>query len=239
MKRLLLAALFAGGALSVTFVLRPGPLAGQAPSSSVAGLPCCKETLCKEMSCCSPAKKTKNDAEVVAELVKILEQTKSADTFVATLLALSQFEDKSPLPAVVRNAGRLGLLKGICKEDKPNHAQEMIGAYLSGEMVESCRVGGRRNDALVPAGYYPPCVPPMPLNYGPPTCPQISTFAPAPLPAPVRAGCCVPATGGPCMTSPLPEPIAAPKLSIPVSTAPAVKDSASAQLFSFWVGLMR
>ena len=240
MKRLLLAALFGGGSLAVTFVLRPGPLVGQAPPAAVGGAPCCvKEEACKEKGCCLPLKKTKDDAEVVAELVKILDQTKSGDTFVATLLALSQFEDKSPLPAVVRNASRLGLLKGLCKEDKPNHAQEMIGAYLSGEMVAEFQCGSRPNNGPAAATMYPPCVPSPYWNSGP-SCPQISTYAPAPMPASYSFGCG--SSGGltaPCgmpLVCPTPERIAAPK---PVSEAPAKESKDAEQIFSFWTGFSK
>jgi hypothetical protein len=238
MKRLLLATLFAGGALSVTFLLRPAPLVGQAPPSAVAGAPCCKAEICKEMACCSLAKKTKDDAAVVAELVKILEETKSSDTFVATLVALGQFEDKSPLPAVVRNAARLGLLKGMCKESEPTHPQAMILDYLSGELTAECRHGDRPNGAPVPPGYYPPCAPPVPVTYMSQPFPQVSTFAPAPPPPPAVN---VLRMTVPCLPAPAPAPehIAAPKACTPTSAAPATKDSENAQNFSFWTGFSR
>src|SRR5260370_17019810 len=102
MKRLLLAALLVGVSLCGLFVLRPGPLAGQSAASSYATPEPCPDKACKDKkACCEAAKKTKDDAEVVAELVKILNETKTGDTFVATLLALSQFKAKSPLPVVV------------------------------------------------------------------------------------------------------------------------------------------
>ena len=47
-----------------------------------------------------------------------METTKDADTFMMAVAALPALEKKGcqALPAVVRNAERLGLLKGLCKE---------------------------------------------------------------------------------------------------------------------------
>jgi hypothetical protein len=184
MKRLLLAALVVGVSLCGLFVLRPGPLAGQ-PAASYATPEPCPEKACKDKkACCEAAKKTKDDAEVVAELVKILNETKSGDTFVATLLALSQFEDKSPLPVVVRNAARLGLLKGMSKDENPTRAQEFVGAYLSGEMSAECNPEYLQHYGPGPAYQYSLPTPRWTMPPPPPpvaaTCTQAPMSAPAP-----------------------------------------------------------
>ncbi len=59
-------------------------------------------------ACCTPC----------AGLIKIMDTTKDADTFMMAVAALPALEKKGcqALPAVVRNAERLGLLKGLCKE---------------------------------------------------------------------------------------------------------------------------
>ena len=207
MKRLILAVLLVGVGLTGLVALRPGTLAGQeGPYSSYskpADPPACAGKDCKDKqktagsACCG----TKNDAEVVGELVKILNETKSADTFVATLLALSQFEDKSPLPAVVKNAARLGLLKGLSKDENPPHAQQMVAAYLSGEMAAECNPEFLQRYGGVPAYGYtqpvtrymappaPTCVPMIPAAPPPvPSQPSLSTWGvTTPVPAATAA----------------------------------------------------
>jgi hypothetical protein len=183
MKRLLVAALVVGVSLCGLFVLRPGPLAGQSAGSSYATPEPCPEKNCKDKkACCEAAKKTKDDAEVVADLVKILNETKSGDTFVATLLALSQFEDKSPLPVVVRNAARLGLLKGMSKDDNPTRAQQFVGAYLSGEMSPEYNPEYLQHYGVAPA--YPYSMPMPRWNTPPPPPPVAATCTQAPMSAP-------------------------------------------------------
>jgi hypothetical protein len=192
MKRVLLAALVVGVSVSGLFVLRPGPINGQSAGSSQAAEPCpaakCQD---KAKTCCESTKK-KDDAEVVAELVKILNETKSGDTFVATLMALSQFEDKSPLPVVVRNAARLGLLKGMSKDENPTRAHQLVGAYLSGEMAADC---------CCPE--YCPCGQPMNYMYSKPA--SRWNAPPPPPPAPVT---CIsaPAVSGPSYLFTVPQP---------------------------------
>ena len=70
--------------------------------------------------------KPKDDAKVVAELVTILGETKNVDTFLATLWhRWDSSRTKSPLPAVIRNAERLGLLTGLSEAEAPSHAQQI------------------------------------------------------------------------------------------------------------------
>ena len=248
MKRLLLAIVPVGVVLAVAFALQVFD-AGQTPA-------CCAEAACKGKSCCQTAGRAKSDAEVVAELVAILDRTKSTDTYLATLLALSQFEDKSPLPAVVRNAARLGLLKGLTKEEKPSHAQEMIGAYLSGEMSVASQVANRGQYSPPPG--YPTAYPmSMPSPYGyPPACvgqpytnglsvptplytPPASGYKPEPVGMPVP--CNPPATTPPTGTSSEKLPACPVDChTAPVSAVPANESKEDrAQIFSFWQGFSR
>ena len=62
---------------------------------------------------------------MVAELIAILDETKSGDTFMAALLALGQFDDKTPLPAVVRNAERTIEFT----LDGREHAKRIVGRH--------------------------------------------------------------------------------------------------------------
>ena len=183
MKRFLLLALPLGVALAGTLALRPAPLVGQPLPVICHPAACCAEKTCQEKGCCPTAGKAKDDAKVVAELVTILGETKNVDTFLATLLALGQFEDKSPLPAVIRNAERLGLLTGLSKGEAPSHAQQILGAYLSGEMTQECAPSGS-----------PPCYPPAPAycpTYAAPA-PWCAPPCPPGSPSRPRPNCCRP-----------------------------------------------
>ncbi len=191
MKRLLSAAVLIGVGLTAVYALRPLPLTGQEPEPGTKTFRCHLET------CDKPAKKPKDDAAVVAELVAILDETKCADTFLATLLALSQFEDKSPLPAVVRNAARLGLLTGLSKESNPTQAQVAIGAYLSGEMGAE----NRQPVPPAPAGY-PQCHTAMPWG-GPAPYAASAIYPPPPAPSGVQPY-------GMPMPNPVPMPLICP-----------------------------
>lgn len=205
MKRFLLPAVVLGVAVAATLAFRPVASSGQSPAVP----PCCTEGVCKDKTCCEAAKKTKDDAALVAELVTILDETKSPDAFLAALLALGRFEDKSPLPVVVRNAERLGLLKGLSKDDNPSHAQELIGAYLSGELVEAFRPTNRQN-FVAPAVAYPVC----------PQATQASPYYSQPYPPPA-ASAYTPAT--PSVPAISVTPAAAPeeKSAVPSVDAPA------------------
>src|SRR5207245_2151527 len=63
-------------------------------------------------------------AGVVEELIALLDETQSRDTYLATVLVLSRLgsEAKPALPAALRNAEQLGLLRGICKHGRPGKA---------------------------------------------------------------------------------------------------------------------
>src|SRR5207253_8820767 len=94
---------------------------------------------------------------VIAELVAILDETRSRDTYLLTVLALSQFEDRAAMPAVIRNADRLGLTRGIASANPSagaNPAQEIVVGYLTGELThEGGGVAARYSCGAATASY--------------------------------------------------------------------------------------
>ena len=225
MKRFLPALLIASAALASTFLMRPAALVGQAPVFRTSAAPCCYEECCGEKDCCLAAKNGKTDAVVVAELVAILDDTKSADTYLATLLALSQFEDKSPLPAVVRNAARLGLLKGLSKKANPTQAQQIIGAYLSGEMSVEAKLAAKQCNS--PSAYYaypPPMPAPTPMAYAAPLrAPAVSPSCASSTPIQQFVPVTCPERLGPPRCVPENQPVSTPESESP-SAQPTKKD---------------
>src|SRR5262249_52660592 len=116
---------------------------------------------------------------------------------------------KSPLPVVIRNAERLGLLKGLTKGDPANHVQEMIGDYLSGEMAAECEYPHRPAYPAPAPTYYPQAMSP----WGPTPMPAPPMCVPPPPPpwGPRSRGCRGPRE----------------KLALPTPSAPAVREPMS------------
>jgi hypothetical protein len=88
-------------------------------------------------------------AEVVAELVAVMGQTRSKDVYTAAVLALGQMgaEARPALPAILKHAERLGVLEGaFCpagsKSDQGDVILEAVMAIARGQAA--------------PAGSYPP-----------------------------------------------------------------------------------
>jgi hypothetical protein len=74
-------------------------------------------------------KKPAKPASVVEELVAILNETKSTDTFLATLAVLVKFgkEARAAVPAIVRNADRLAVFTGFAGAgDEGKTAREVV-----------------------------------------------------------------------------------------------------------------
>jgi hypothetical protein len=106
---------------------------------------------------CCPAK-----AGQSAKLVAILDEARSRDTFLLTVLALSQFEDRAAAPAVIRNADRLGLTRGIVGANGPagsNPAQEIVVGYLTGQLKGEGGGIAQRYSCGAPACSYSPPAP--------------------------------------------------------------------------------
>jgi hypothetical protein len=132
-----------------------------------------------------PGPKKAKKADPCAELIEILQTTKDTDTFLMAVTALPSLGDdgRRALPAVVRNAARLGLLKGLT-DGRWTPAQQALVNYVQ-------QIGG-------PDGPPPPPV----YGYGPPVAPTPAWAGPLTPPAP-------PASPPPVVSDPpLPMPTA-------------------------------
>jgi hypothetical protein len=99
---------------------------------------------------------------VVADLVKLLANTKSKEMYLATVLALAQMGDeaRAALPAVLEHGERLGMFKGICDADAAkripgNRILEAVAKIAGGERYP---VPAVHDSFPVPStpGYVPP-----------------------------------------------------------------------------------
>ena len=156
------------------------------PCASSAGT-CCASTQPSSPTQSAPTKAKTSDP--CARLIKILNTTKDADTFLMAVTALPSLDvedGRRALPAVVRNAERLGLLKGLTKGPY-SPAQQML--------INCIQMIGWTDPPLLPDGspqpaypapyYYPPAVPvaPPPPMLAPPP-PPMSERLPMPSDAP-------------------------------------------------------
>jgi hypothetical protein len=138
----------------------------------------------------SPRQAASSATGLVRELITILNETKSVDTFIVTcgLLEKMGTEARPAIPAMLRNAERLGLLKKSLLTGKEGRRQLSINSLA--EMIEhivapkgdGCAEHDRSRACAEPA-QHPPChgaqpcapytcpaatVPPMPAASGPP-----------------------------------------------------------------------
>jgi hypothetical protein len=207
MKRndLLAATLVFAVALGINPVLRGADPVPQCPACSA-----------KETSKTQTVKATKE--KLVQELIAILNETKSPDTFIVTASALGMMgHDARPaVPSIIRNADRLGLLKGISElageeseEAKPTRQQriaEGIMDCLDQILSKQPSNGGKTAN--------PPAVPLV--------CPPSGIILPECLPFPV----CPP---------PAPK---APK-ALDADSTTSKTPSENTQVFSFFIGSVR
>jgi hypothetical protein len=136
MKRLLTFALAAGVAVLAVALIRSDLSARQANGRHARAEPACADCpKCTGHAAPTEAPKARpgSDEEAVAELVAILDGTRSPDTFVAVLVALGRYDEKTALPAVIRNAERLGLLRGLAAGKTTTPAQQAVAAFLAGQ----------------------------------------------------------------------------------------------------------
>lgn len=133
----------------------------------------------------TPAPTAKPVEPFIQDMLTILEETQSSDTFLITLelLAKESSGASTAIPKVLKNAERLGLLKDAIvqqRDDKPEVAEHIL--KLVQEMRDNDR-GGRRSNryALPPAPSFnsPACYPPGALIPSVPAAP-----VPTPLPGP-------------------------------------------------------
>jgi hypothetical protein len=110
------------------------PAAGAYPactSAATASSECCEA---KADSCATKPCPTCADAKLYAELVAIIKETNSPDMFMVAVTGLMAAEDhgRKAIPVVIRNAERIGVLKGIAKEHEPTPVQAALQEYLAG-----------------------------------------------------------------------------------------------------------
>jgi hypothetical protein len=83
-------------------------------SGAAAGSDCCEA---KADGCAAKPCPACADARLYAELVAIIKETNSPDAFMVAVTGLAATEDhgRKAIPVVIRNAERIGVLKGIAK----------------------------------------------------------------------------------------------------------------------------
>ncbi len=108
--------------------------------------------------------KTVTSEDDVAELLTILNETTSVDTFVVTLGMLVELEPerKGMIAAVIRNADRLGLLKGVVTSGKPIPEHEAISTAL--EKMVAARNEAKNRSTRPATRPQPPAVSVTPAN---------------------------------------------------------------------------
>ncbi len=111
-----------------------------------------------------PAKSAapKDEPDDVAELLALINETESPDTFLIAVEALTGLEPerKGLVAAVVRNADRLGILKGIAS-NKVTEQQEAVAKAL--EKLLQARTEGKNRGRTSGRTCAPPQVPVAPL----------------------------------------------------------------------------
>jgi hypothetical protein len=217
MKRYLPFLLLAVAAFGLGALFRPALLAYQPPTASEASEPSCPACRPAKAACpTAPARaRPKNDEEALAELLAVLEEVKSREAFLATVVALARFDDdKVALAAVIRNGERLGVFKEMFNADGSGDVSEIVMGYLSGQLKAQLRQGhGTAPSGPVGACYGPApraLIPPPPVGYtidpspvAPPTAYPPGNFAPPARTAP--AGC-LPTSNGPVVVPGTPSP---------------------------------
>jgi hypothetical protein len=199
MKQLVPFILLAAAAFGLGALLRPALLAHQPQTGSEAAEPSCPA--CRPAKAAGPTTaartRPKNDEEALAELLAVLEEVKSREAFLATVVALTRFDDdKAALAAVIRNGDRLGVFKDVFVPDGGGPASEIVMGYLSGQLKAELRQGGGAPAACYRSAF------PVPTSAQPVPYP-IDASAPFPVPPPSglpqRGGpaSCLPALHGP------------------------------------------
>jgi hypothetical protein len=109
-----------------------------------------------------PAKTAANEDDV-AELLTILDETTSIDTFVVTLQALVGLEPerKGLMAALIKNADRLGMLKGVTS-GKVTPELEIVSEAL--EKIVEARNEAKTRNTRPATRYQPPAVPVTPAS---------------------------------------------------------------------------
>jgi hypothetical protein len=195
----------------------PKATGGSACSTHASGLPCCDPMPSIGKTTSGP-KKAK--VSPCSGLIEILETTQDPDTFLMAVSALPALGEKGcrALPAVVRNAERLGLLKGLCKGPMTPVQQALLNCLQQ-----------------IGAPPAPPAPVPPPGGYG--------YGAPYPVPTPVMTA---PPALGPsssCVAAPRGEALPMPEEVKPMTPATQPKEDlefgASTSFNLFYSGFFR
>jgi hypothetical protein len=146
---------------SLTFLL------GAEPAKSPHSKPttsCCEEKGCS--ACCS-AMATTTDDHIVQELMTILKETRSPDTFLVTVTVLGRMGPaaKSAIPAIIRNAERLEMLTDVANPEAEGRKEEVAEALMDSmahilRKPMTGRVKTARATAAASVVYPIPCAPP-------------------------------------------------------------------------------
>lgn len=196
----------------VLAVLAQQPVALPVPTGAYSG--CSAGSNCPTATCstCSKSKETTCDnAKVVTELMAILKDTKSPETFLLTATTLCRLggEAKRALPAIIRNAERLELLDGLLDSNTTADNREAAQAVFEAiEMILDKKGGGKRSRACTT-----PAIAPAPA----------ASYGYAPL-VPAVPGTIAPAAPGSTYNAPTPSCCPAPLASPPMpSSSPSTK----------------
>jgi hypothetical protein len=170
----------------------------QSPQPAVCPAVYCPAPVCMPAQpprCCAPS--SPDNAKLVEELLAILKETQSTDAFLVTVKALSDVgpDAKTAVPAIIRGADRLGLLKDIEKQAKDEEGSGIMIVDAIEEILRGPCVAGAYAPSAVVGVPAPMYAPPMP--HAAPCCPPSS---PVNVTAPARAA------DAPKPTSSLPTP---------------------------------
>jgi hypothetical protein len=115
-------------------------------------------------SCC-PATHARRKLSARAELLRIVDDTESQDTFMAAVVALGRLEDahNRTLPIIIRKAEELGVLKGIAQAEQLTPVQMAVMDYLMGNAPGDAPAPPSPAPSAVAWPVAPPAVAPAPL----------------------------------------------------------------------------
>jgi hypothetical protein len=170
-------------------------LAVFAQTSSSRPVSCCPSATCASGK---NAVKSSTDDQVIEELIAILKETKSPETFTVTATVLGYMgpEARRALPALIRNAERLELLEDLFDTNatESHRAAQVLAEAIEMIVVESnsgVRVRTKRSRPQTPTS----CTPATPYSYGgacsnapPQPCPMSAGVAPSTIPLPNQPG---------------------------------------------------
>jgi hypothetical protein len=161
-----------------------------------AAAKCCPEAAkCCEAKCataCSPTTAAASEDEALyAELVGIIRETTSRDTFMTAVAGLMATEKggRRAIPVVIRHAERLGILKGMACDGEMTPGQQLVHAYLDNCVAWQQSQWSPAHDVVTPVRFTRPAVAfeaqvlPRPVA-APMPCPVPAQAAPEPCPCP-------------------------------------------------------